>query len=87
MTPEEHADNIARWTNQGIRQAVIDEIAAAVAAEREANWIPLEAATLRLRSIAAYANTLPRRYAAGLSQLCGYGDIETAATRARGEAK
>lgn len=35
MTPEQHADNIANWTNPGLRQAVIDEIAAAVAEERE----------------------------------------------------
>lgn len=37
MTPEEYADSIAKWSNQGMRQAVIDVIAAAVAAEREAN--------------------------------------------------
>lgn len=36
MTPEEHADNIARWTNAGLRQAVIDEIARAVADEHAA---------------------------------------------------
>jgi hypothetical protein len=36
MTPEEHADNIAKWTNDGLREMVIDAIAAAVRAEREA---------------------------------------------------
>jgi hypothetical protein len=36
MNAEQHADNIARWTNAGLRQAVIDEIERAVLAEREA---------------------------------------------------
>lgn len=72
---------------QFVRAELIDKIdaaiAAAVQAEREANWKPLEVAAYRLRKVAAYANTLPRKYAAGLSELCAYGDIEAAAIRAR----
>lgn len=33
-TPEEHADNIAHWTNGGLRQAVIDEIRSSIAVAR-----------------------------------------------------
>ena len=36
MTPEEHADNICRWKNPGLRDAVIAAIHAAIAEEREA---------------------------------------------------
>ena len=31
MTPEEHADNICRWTNPALRERVIGEIRAALA--------------------------------------------------------
>ena len=36
MTPEEHADNICRWTNPGLRERVIGEIRAAAAEARKA---------------------------------------------------
>jgi hypothetical protein len=35
IAPEERADNIARFTNDDIRQAVINEIVSAVQAERD----------------------------------------------------
>lgn len=35
MTPEEYADSICKWSNQGMRQSVIDVIAAAVAEKQE----------------------------------------------------
>lgn len=37
MTPEEHADNICRWTNAGLRDLVVHEFEAAIAQEREAS--------------------------------------------------
>ena len=58
-------------------------ISAAVAAEREANREPLEDAAQQLRAVAAYANSLPKRYAIELSSMIRYGEIEAAAIRAR----
>ena len=49
MTPEEYADSIAKWTNQGMRQAVIDVIASAVQAEHART---LDQAAVKLDSMA-----------------------------------
>ena len=81
MTPEEHADNIARWTNKGLRQAIIDEIAVAVAQavqqEREACRVAASKAIMRIRTDRMQDNTM-----AELKMICA-GAAEDA-IRARG---
>ncbi len=81
MTHEQKARRIMEL--EDALQQTNDRIAAAVQAEREVNREPLEDATRQLKAIAAYANTLPKKYAAELSSKIRYGDIEAAAIRAR----